>query len=120
MRWGSGGADPAPRPSRVVRLADTVEASGLSPTTGRLLPAYFNRNPHCPMPTHDFPMIIVIPFKHVRYMIGINMWTYQMPPEQRAARQGGLIIDHRRHAEVRPRESTNDAPHSTDCKLIAR
>ena len=53
---------------------DSVEGSGHA-----IAPAYFNRNPHYPMPTHDFPKIIVIPFKHVRYVIGLDFWAYVMP-----------------------------------------
>lgn len=56
-------------------MLHSVEGSGHA-----IAPAYFNRNPHCPMPTHDFPRIIVIPFAHVRYMIGLRMWVYQMNP----------------------------------------
>jgi len=52
----------------------SVEASGHA-----IAPAYFNRNQNLPMPTSDFPRIIIIPFKHVRYMIGLNLWNYHMP-----------------------------------------
>jgi len=55
-------------------VIQTVEGSGHA-----IAPEFFKRNVHCPMPVNDFPRMTIIPFPHVRYAIGINMWNYQMP-----------------------------------------
>jgi hypothetical protein len=52
----------------------SVEDSGHA-----IAPSFFNKNPNCPMPTNDFPRIIIIPFPHVRYMLGAKMWNRLMP-----------------------------------------
>lgn len=52
----------------------SVEASGHA-----IVRAYFNNNPNCPMPTSDFPKLIVAPFKHVRYFIMMKMWNDLYP-----------------------------------------
>ena len=44
-----------------------------------IVPAHFNRNVNYPMHTSDFPRIIVIPFEHVRYCIGVKLWCALMP-----------------------------------------
>jgi len=55
-------------------VVETVEQSGHA-----IAPAFFNKNPNCPIQTPDFPRMIIIPFTHVRYAIGIDVWNYQMP-----------------------------------------
>lgn len=52
----------------------SVEESGHA-----ISPAYFNKNQHYPMPSSDFPRMMIIPIPHLRYMIGLGMWDYQMP-----------------------------------------
>lgn len=42
-------------------------------------PERFITDPHAPMPAEWFPRIVIIPFKHVRYQIGCNMWNSLMP-----------------------------------------
>ena len=53
---------------------DTVEGSGHG-----VAPGWFNSNPITPMPTTSFPRIVIIPFAHVRYAIGMQLWCDIMP-----------------------------------------
>ena len=55
-------------------MLSTVEDTGHA-----IANSFFNRNIHCPMPTSDFPRMLIIPFPHVRYAIGLNMWNFVMP-----------------------------------------
>jgi hypothetical protein len=55
-------------------VVETVEQSGHA-----IAPSFFNKNPNCPIETPDFPRMIIIPFVHVRYAIGVDMWHNQMP-----------------------------------------
>ena len=41
--------------------------------------SYFNNNPVLPMNRANFPRLVIIPFPHVRYQIGVNMWHNLMP-----------------------------------------
>lgn len=55
-------------------MTESIESAGHAIVT-----SYFNNNERCPMATKDFPRIIIIPFAHVRYVIGVHMWSYLMP-----------------------------------------
>jgi hypothetical protein len=55
-------------------VVKTVEESGHA-----IAPAFFNKNAVCPIPTPDFPRMIIIPFPHVRFAIGVDVWHNQMP-----------------------------------------
>ena len=52
----------------------SVEDSGHA-----IAPGFFNKNPNCPMPSTDFPRITIIPFDHVRFMLGYELWNRLMP-----------------------------------------
>ena len=52
----------------------SVEDSGHA-----VAPSFFNKNPNCPMPTSNFPRLVICPFPHVRYMLGCRMWNKLMP-----------------------------------------
>ena len=43
-----------------------------------IIPKYFE-NSLMPLPRSDYPKHIIIPFPHVRYAIGVNVWQYLMP-----------------------------------------
>lgn len=55
-------------------MMDTVDASGHV-----VVPKHFQKNPILPMLTTDFPKINIIPFAHIRYVIGFCMWNRLYP-----------------------------------------